>query len=342
MVARSETLGLEARPLPEPDIDRMVVVDDGGFSFSAVSRLPEILRPRDLLVLNDAATLPAALVGTLDDGTAVELRLARFRGDGVWEVGVLGAGDWRTPTERRGPPPLLSEGQRITLGAVSAVVRRSDGPLAEVALEAEGGWLAGVYRSGQPVRYSYLADPVGLPAFQTGYASRPWASESPSAGLPLRWRTLLALRSAGVGLATLTHAAGLSSVDGGSLDARLPLPERSDIPQRTVEAVARARAAGGRIVAVGTTVVRALEGRVAEAGALVAGERETSWLLDGRTPARVVDGLLTKLHEPSESHFRVLETFAARERLVDAFRVAAGRGFRNHEFGDSALVLGSR
>src|SRR5262249_14918386 len=126
---------------------------------------------------------------------------------------------------------------------------------------------AAIYAAGRPVQYSYLSAPLELWDVQTAYASRPWAFEAPSAGLPLDGATLVALRRRGIAIATLTHAAGLSSRGAPATAAALPLPARSDIPAETVAAIETARSRGGRVVAVGTTVVRALEGAAASAAA---------------------------------------------------------------------------
>jgi S-adenosylmethionine:tRNA ribosyltransferase-isomerase len=174
---------------------------------------------------------------------------------------------------------------------------------------------------------------------QNRYASRPWAFEMPSAGRPLSFGIFAELRARGVELAVLTHAAGLSSTGSASLDRRLPVPEESDIPAETVRAVEAAQVRGGRVVAVGTTVVRALEGRMHGAQRLSAGRNETSLVIGPRFRPRVVNGLLTGLHEPSSSHFALLEAFAERPLLVRAFEHAATAGYLAHEFGDSCLIL---
>jgi S-adenosylmethionine:tRNA ribosyltransferase-isomerase len=342
MVARPTGIALAAAKGP-PAGDKLVVIEEGEPRFGTIEDLPRELRAGDLVVLNDAATLPASL-STRAGGAAVELRLARYRGGDRWDVAVLGEGDWRVPTERRGPPPQLRPGQVLWIVDLRIEVLELQGPhLATVALSAPEGWLDALYRYGDAIRYSYLGQAVPLPAFQTAFATRPWAVESPSAALPLRWSVLLALRARGVQLATLTHAAGISSIDGGELDAQLlPLPERTDLPQQTVDAVLRARDAGRRVIAVGTTVVRALEGRLAAEGQLVAGASETTLKLDGQRRAQLVDGLLTKLHASTESHFDVLASFAPRETLQRAFSRAAARGFHNHEFGDSAFIVDVR
>ena len=161
----------------------------------------------------------------------------------------------------------------------------------------------------------------------------------PSAGRPLTFASLLALRRGGVGVAALTHAAGLSSTGDAALDAALPLPERYDIPAGTVAAVEAAKRAGGRVVAAGTSVVRALEGCVARHGALLAGPGETDLVVREGFVPRVVDALLTGMHQAGESHFALLGAFVDDALLRRALEDAEDAGYLSHEFGDSMLVL---
>jgi S-adenosylmethionine:tRNA ribosyltransferase-isomerase len=190
-------------------------------------------------------------------------------------------------------------------------------------------WQA-IYASGAPVQYAHRPELLPLYAVQTAYAARPWAVEMPSAGRPLTWDVLLALRRRGVGIATLTHAAGLSSTGDVALDAALPWPERYEIPERTARAIAECK---GRVIAIGTTVVRALE---ASGGA--AGEGTATLRLDASYKLRIVDGILSGLHAPGESHFELLSAFAPRERLVRAVDLAASAGLSSHELGDACLI----
>jgi S-adenosylmethionine:tRNA ribosyltransferase-isomerase len=342
-----------AWPRDESEAERLLVVDPeaGSLADRAVRDLPSLLRSGDLLVLNDAATLPASLHGEAADGAPVEVRLVGPAEAGTWTAAVLGAGNWRWKTEDRPAPPSLPGGSTLSFGprdeatpALRAtVVSVSDvSPrLVRLAFDRSGDdlWSA-VYRRGRPVQYSYVRAPLALWHVQTAYASRPWASEAPSAGRPLTWRVLLEARRRGVGLAAVTHAAGLSSTGEPALDAALPLPERFDIPAETVAAVARTRAAGGRIVAVGTTVVRALEGAAEHGGGwLRPGEGRTSLRVDGRFRRRIVDGLLTGIHQPGESHFDLLPAFAPEPLLRRALAHAEEEGYLAHEFGDSCLIL---
>ncbi|HXY38484.1 MAG TPA: S-adenosylmethionine:tRNA ribosyltransferase-isomerase, partial [Vicinamibacteria bacterium] len=164
------------------------------------------------------------------------------------------------------------------------------------------------------------------------------AAEMPSAGRPLRLPLLRALRSRRIALATVTHAAGLSSTGDPALDAALPLPERSLLPASAVAAIECARRAGGRVLAVGTSVVRALEGAALD-GPLRAGGSVRHERIGQGHQLRVVSGLLTGLHAPGESHFELLQAFAPRALLERALVHAGEAGYLGHEFGDSMLIL---
>src|SRR5262249_9459356 len=148
------------------------------------------------------------------------------------------------------------------------------------------------------------------------------------------WDVLLGLRRAGVVVATLTHAAGLSSTGDDALDRALPWPERYEIPQRTVEAIANAKANGGRVIAVGTTVVRALES-AAGGGDLGAGSGIATLRVDAAYVPKIIDGLVSGLHVPGESHFELLSAFAPPERLRAAIELASAQGLSGHELGDA-------
>lgn len=306
--------------------------------------LPGRLRAGDLLVVNDAATLPAQLPWT-DGGARREVRLLGAVEDGSWWAVLFGEGDWRTLTEDRPPPPAVDVGATLTLGDElrASVVERS--PVSErlvrlrFSAEGEALWQA-IYRIGRPIQYAHVAGPLALWHVQTCYAGRPWAVELPSAGRPLTWSLLSELRRRGVVLTALTHAAGLSAAGDPALDRALPLPERYEIPNSTAEAIAAAKARGGRVVAVGTSVVRALEGRAdAHGGALIPGSGWTDLRIGPATRLRVVDGLLTGMHEPDTSHFELLRAFAPSSLLERAHAHATASGYLGHEFGDSCLIL---
>jgi S-adenosylmethionine:tRNA ribosyltransferase-isomerase len=338
------------RPAPEPRDDpratRLLGIDParGEFADRVIGDLPDLLRPGDLLVVNDAATLPASLRGIAARGAALEVRLAGEEEDGSWRAVLFGAGDWRTRTEDRPLPPTVRAGESIRLGDVRAAVAAVDPVdrrLVTLAFSERGAklWQA-LYGAGRPVQYSYAARPLSIWHTQTAYAARPWAVEAPSAGLALTWDLLLELRRRGIELARVTHAAGLSSTGDPLLDARLPLAERYDVSAPTVSAIERARRRGGRIVAVGTTTTRALEGTAAShGGRLMASRGITALKLGAGSERRVVDGILTGVHETDSSHFKLLESFAPRPLLECAREFAEAQGYLGHEFGDVVLVL---
>jgi len=319
---------------------RLVVIDSDVPRLVPFGALPQLLRAGDLVVLNDAATLPASLPGVTGDGALFELRLSGPI-DGNRLSGVLlGEGDHRTRTEHRPAPPMLAVGERVQIGGFSATVIAAAGRRVELIAPLAGDdlWQA-IYAAGAPVQYAHRPELLPLYAVQTAYAARPWAAEMPSAGRPLTWDVLLGLRRAGVELATLTHAAGLSATGDEALDRALPWPERYELPRRTVAAIAAAKARGGRVIAVGTTVVRALEAAAQQDGVLHAGGGVATLRLDPGYAPKIVDGLISGLHSPGESHFDLLRAFAPRERLERALVLAAIHGLSSHELGDACLIL---
>ena len=308
------------------------------------------LEPGDLLVVNDAGTLPASLFGRTGDGAPLEVRLAAERAPGAWAAVLFGEGDWRARTEDRPPPPRLEPGERLVLSegpgarlrAQVRAVSRLSPRLVELRFEPEGdAFWAALFRAGRPVQYSHLEHELELGDVQTAYATRPWAVEAPSAGLPLTSGLLVELRRRGVGIAAVTHAAGLSATGDPALDAALPLPERTEVAAAAVAAVVETRARGGRVVAAGTSVVRALESAAGRHGPR-ASTGVTNLRVGPEYQPRVVDGLLTGIHEPGTSHFELLQAFAPREALDAALAFAEAHGYLGHEFGDALLVLPPR
>jgi S-adenosylmethionine:tRNA ribosyltransferase-isomerase len=310
--------------------NRLLVVDPehGTQRDLAIAALPDLLGPGDLLVINDAATLPAVLFGEVH-GVDIEVRLA-----GPPELGLavlFGPGDWRDDTDTRPAPPIVQAGDILALqGGDVPVVEVSELSPRLVRIDVS---LPQLYAVGSPVQYSYMRRPLTLSDVQTPYADRPVAVEMPSAGRPLDQGLRERIEATAARILTLTHAAGLSSTGDPTLDAALPLPERYDVPEATWRAVQTA----DRVIAVGTSVVRALES--AARGPL---RGTTDLRLGEGTELRVVDALLSGMHEPGESHFQLMGAFADLDLLRRANEHAIARGYRNHEFGDSTLVLGRR
>jgi S-adenosylmethionine:tRNA ribosyltransferase-isomerase len=338
-------------PSQRPHDARLLVVDRGG-SLAEVPRATwvELLARGDVVVANDAATMPASLSGThVESGAPIELRLAARRSldpDDViaWTAVVFGAGDWRTRTEDRLLPPALAVGDRLALGPLTASVAAILGHPRLVAIRFQAtppAFWEGLTAHGRVIQYAHLAAPLALWDVQTPIAARPVALEPPSAGFALDWKSIRALRARGVRFTTLTHAAGLSSTGDHVLDARLPLDEPYTIPASTARAVEATRRKVGRVVAIGTTVVRALEHAASRDGV-----REGPGLADNRIDAsfrlRVVDVLLTGTHEAGTSHHALLRAFVDADTLHRVDQALERGQFRTHEFGDSVFVERSR
>jgi S-adenosylmethionine:tRNA ribosyltransferase-isomerase len=336
-------------PVQRPHDAKLLVVDAGGALHHARrDELATFLREGDLLIANDAATLPASLSGIhLRSGLPVEVRLAGRRSLAVDDLReftaiVFGAGDFRTRTEDRAAPPPLAAGDRLALGPLRATLLRTLDHPRLVALQFHGTpdaiW-SGIAHHGRPIQYAHLAEPLALWDVWTSVAALPVAFEPPSAGFVLDWQLLAALQAKGVGFATLTHAAGISSTGDPALDARLPFDEPYHLPAATVAAIARTRARNGRVIALGTTVTRALEHAAALPQGLTAGAGVADQRLGAQSRLRVVDAIISGTHEPGTSHYELLRAFAADAVLQRADAQLQQHGYRTHEFGDSVLIL---
>ena len=317
---------------------------------AARGRLADQLRPGDLLIANDAATIPASLSGVHErSGAVIEIRLAAWRSPAFNDVReftaiAFGDGDHRTRTEDRPPPPDLRAGDVLRIGPLRAIVRRLLGHPRLVAVRfygSSGAIWAGLARHGKPIQYAHVTRPLALWDVWTRVAALPVAFEAPSAGFLLDWNLLETLAARGVGFATLTHAAGISSTGDPALDAQLPFDEPYDLPGRTLRALLRTRARGGRIIALGTTVVRALE-HAGSRGTLRPGPGLATQRIGAHSRLRVVDAIVTGVHEPGTSHYELLRAFAGDGVLRRATAVLERCGYRTHEFGDSVLLEGRR
>jgi S-adenosylmethionine:tRNA ribosyltransferase-isomerase len=336
------------QPVQRPTDAKLLVVDAcKQIGHASRSAFVEFLRRGDLVVANDAATLPASLRGTHGrTGATIEVRLAgrpSLRPEDVrrFSAVVFGEGDFHTRTEDRAAPPPLSAGDRLVLGPLRATVERTLGHTRLVSLIFDGSpdevW-AGLARHGRPIQYAHVSEPLALWDVWTRIAGPPVAFEPPSAGFALDWRTLAAMRARGVEFETITHAAGISSTGDEELDRLLPFDEPYSIPEATAAAIRRTKARGGRVVAIGTTVVRALEHAAAVDGRLRAGDRIATQRIGPASRLRVVDAILSGTHEAGTSHYELLRAFIDEETLRRATAELDARGYLTHEFGDSVLI----
>jgi S-adenosylmethionine:tRNA ribosyltransferase-isomerase len=329
----------EAGGLARDEVRLLVARERGPLRHTTFRALPTALRRGDLVVVNTSDTEPAAVDGLRADGTAVTLHVSGPAPDDLYVV------ELRTPDGRAVTDGLAGESVRLPCGVVAALVTGHPDPRVfsgggpwRARIPVAGGlrpWLA---CTGRPIS-SCASQHWPLEAYRTVF-SRPEAefgsAVMPSAGRPFTAEVLDGLRARGVGVARLVLHAGLPAPTTGAA----PLPERYRVPAATADAVNAVHAAGGRVVAVGATVARALETVADTAGRVAAGAGSTHVLLGARRPARVVDGLLTGWHDPAAAHLMALLETVAGARLVErAYAAAAEHGYRWHEFGDSCLLL---
>ena len=324
----------EARGLARDDVRLLVSRPDVEPAHARFCDLPDILDPGDLLVINTSATLPASLDAVRPDGSVVELHLSTPLPAGLWVV------ELRQPAEP-GTLPFRTDvtGETLTVpggGRVELLARYPrSGRLWVSVLHLPDPLEAYLAVHGRPIRYGHVDHDWPLAAYQTVYANEPGSAEMPSAGRAFTSDLITALVARGVGISPIVLHAGVGSLETGEL----PAPEPFRVPAATAQRVNTTRANGGRVVAVGTTVVRALE-TVADVGGVAhPGEGWTEVIITAERGIRVVDGLLTGWHEPAASHLLMLEAVAGRQMLDDAYQAALAGRYLWHEFGDLHLLL---
>lgn len=335
----------EARGLPRDSVKMMISrVSDDEITHSAFSRLPEFLSAGDVLVINTSATLNASF-------NAVRQARDNSRSRVILNLSTpLGGSRWVIELRRnslKGSEPLLDawagENLSLTGGATATLVE----PYGEIN-PLTGGvrlWIAELSlptdpltyseKHGSPVRYSYVPGRWPLSYYQNVFADEPGSAEMPSAGRPFTLEILDRLKRNGVAIAPLILHTGVSSLDSHED----PFPERYRVPTATVRAVNGARLQGGRVVAVGTTVVRALETVASFSGSIHAAEGWTDLVVSPDRGLRVVDGMLTGFHAPKASHLSMLEAIVGHDHLSRAYSSAVANRYAWHEFGDVHLIL---
>jgi S-adenosylmethionine:tRNA ribosyltransferase-isomerase len=328
---RNAAAPAEARGLERDGVRLLVAGRD--VTETVFGTLPAHLQPGDLVVVNTSATLAAALDGRRADGSDVVVHFATALDDGTWVVEV------RPPGQSFGPVTDVQLGERITLpsGAWLSVLetRPDQVRLHRAAVAVEGPVTGLLERHGRPIAYGYVPERWPLASYQTVFAIEPGSAEMPSAGRPFTERVVTDLTRRGVVLAPLVLHTSVSSPEVGEP----PRAERYRVPSGTAALVNHVRSRGGRVVAVGTTVTRALETVAEQDGTVRAGEGWTDLVLGPDRPARVVTGLVTGWHEPGGSHVRLLEAVAGPGLVARAYDEAFTRDFLWHEFGDSCLLL---
>lgn len=310
----------------------------GGLDHHAFRDLPRLLDPGDLLVINTSATLPAALPAVSGDGVPLALHLSTRLPGGLWCVEVRrpeGSASVPLQGARAGQVLSLPVGGACTLLRQYRYGQRVSARLWLAALDLPCPLLDYLARHGSPIHYSYIRTPWPIDAYQTVYATEPGSAEMPSAGRAFTSALLTALIARGIVLAPLILHTGVASLE----DGEAPYEEPYRVPAATARLVNLTRSSGGRVIAVGTTVVRALETVTDAAGTAHPGEGWTSLVIESAHRMRAVDGLLTGLHEPRSTHLAMLEALAGRAHLERAYAELLRERYLWHEFGDLHLIM---
>jgi S-adenosylmethionine:tRNA ribosyltransferase-isomerase len=332
----------EARGLARDGV-RLLVATPDRMLHGRFTDLPGYLAPGDLLVVNTSATVAAAVPGRRGDGRPVLVHWSGRLAEETWLV------ELRTEEPAVGRVTDAAAGETISLPGDATVTLlhafpgRGLGGLGAPAQPRPRMWAAAVAgdvatlqaRHGRPVRYNYVPQPWPLSTYQTVFARSPGSAEMPSAARPFTAQLVTELISAGVLLATVTLHAGVASLETGEA----PLPEWFEVPPATADLVNLTRAAGRRVVAVGTTSTRALESAAVPGGRVRASSGLTELVIGPARPARVVTGLITGWHDEGASHLDLLTAVAGDDLVRAAYQAAEQAGYLWHEFGDSCLLL---
>jgi len=340
----------EARGLTRDAVRLIVsVVDTGAIHHARFSDLPRWLSSGDLLVVNTSGTLNAALTATAVDGSRFDVHLSTALPGGFWVVEVRRPAPVASlpyTSGRAGATLELEGGGHVTLlapyplaGALNASSR-----LWMAALQIDGPVLPYLERFGRPIRYSYVERPWPGSMYQTVFVTEPGSAEMPSAGRPFTPELVTQLVSSGVQIAPLVLHTGVASLE----DHEPPYEEYFRVPPDTADRLNAAKRAGRRVVAVGTTVVRALETVTDERGRTYPGEGWTNLIITPHRPLSAVNGMITGLHEPRATHLAMVKQAIVAAggdqpsaHLDRAYREAREAGYLWHEFGDSHLIIGS-
>jgi S-adenosylmethionine:tRNA ribosyltransferase-isomerase len=326
----------EARGIRRDQVRMLVSPGSGDPIHARFDDLPEVLDPGDLLVVNTSATVPAALDGRRHDGEPVVVHLSTELPAGLWLVEVRRPHAGTTsPLVLDAPETIeLCDGRPVTLLVPHTGSRR----LWVAALPWPEPVLTHLASAGRPIRYGYVPEQWPIADYQSVFSSEPGSAEMPSASRPFTPEVVADLVRHGIVMAPLLLHTGVSSAELGEP----PYPERYRVPRTTATLVNETRDHGGRVIAVGTTVVRALATVTDDLDRVHPGEGWTERFVTPDDPVSVVDGLVTGWHEPEATHLLMLEAIAGHEIVATAYRAAIDGGYLWHEFGDIHLLLRER
>jgi S-adenosylmethionine:tRNA ribosyltransferase-isomerase len=326
------TAPAELRGLARDEV-RLLVSSPDGHAHAQFRDLADYLTPGDLLVVNHSATIPASLPASGSVGKFT-VRLSTNFGNGVWIT------EPRWSPAKPGPLPKQA-GERFTLAGLDArFIQPFPGLNRLWFTSINGDIFAAMNRVGRPIRYGYVNESYPLDFYQTIFARVPGSAEMPSAAYPFTQRVLDSLTTAGVEMSGIVLHTGVSSleVEADEVESHPLYPEPFSVPAETAAAVNKARREGRRVIAVGTTVVRALESAW-DGREVRAASGFTRVYVHHKRGVHAIDGLISGLHDPVTSHLAMLYAIAGQELIRSAYAEAIHEGYLWHEFGDSHLIL---
>ncbi len=332
----------EARGLRRDEVRLLVSdIERDSIEHARFTDLPRWLTAGDLLVVNTSGTLNAAVSAWSRAGEVFEIHFSTRLPGGFWTVEVRQPGAVASV-----PYHHALTGRTFALPADGTITLLAPYPLVDPIDAASRLWIAAVQlpcavvpyldEHGFPIRYGYVKRSWPASMYQTVFATEPGSAEMPSAGRPFTPELVTRLISRGVEIAPLILHTGVASLE----NHEPPYEEYYRVPRQTADRVSAARRAGNRVIAVGTTVVRALETVTDDSGTTVSGEGWTDLVVTADRPPRSVNGLISGFHEPRATHLSLLESVSGRRHLERAYREARRLGYLWHEFGDSHLILG--
>jgi S-adenosylmethionine:tRNA ribosyltransferase-isomerase len=312
----------EARGLLRDQV-KLLVAEGSTVTHTRFDHIGEHLRPGDLLLVNTSSTVAAAV-----DSSSYTVHFSAPLDDGTWIVELRNGG---------GPMFDGTAGDRVELpeGALTLLAPYQGSHRLWIAEPPVADVLGYLQRHGRPITYNYVGKQWPLASYQTVFARDPGSAEMPSAARPFSFELVSHLASQGVLIAPILLHCGVSSLESHEP----PQPERYDVPAHTARLVNWVKANGGRVIAVGTTAVRAIESATTPDGSVAAAHGWTDLILGPERPPYVVDGLITGWHAPEASHLLLLESVAGPDQVQRAYDAAVRENYLWHEFGDSCLML---
>lgn len=326
----------------------LVVHDKNAPQHKRLGQLHELLHDGDLLVFNRSGTLPSSFHGRLQrSNESLEIRLASFAGSEIsdlseWWAISFANGTWKQKTEERINTPLIQKGDIIIISSKlhMEILEVQHNRILKIKFHSENLFHE-LYTNGRPIQYSYLEEELNVWDQQTLMAGPPISVEAPSTAFPFTWNLILQLQKKGLKMVHLLHGAGISSTGDAQLDAKLPLEEWYQIPATTLQAIQETKANKGRVIAIGTTVVRALES-FAQNENLNSNAQEltakTNLRITEDFEPKIVDLLITGMHEEGSSHMDILYAFCKRNGVQNAYNEARLQSYNGHEYGDLSLL----